>query len=1455
MDEQIKLYPLSSPQRGIWYLEKMYPNTSIGNISATLKFEDNINYEIANTAFNHILRLNDAIRMRIKEIDGEIYQYISEYKKQKFDYLDFSKKEIGKLYEWDLNMNKIPIYNHDSPLFYFAVIKISDNLAGFYVKLHHMIADAWTLVTFGNEIIDYYYKLLEGKGIETLSKPSYIEYINNEQIYLDSERFLKDEAFWMEKFKKIPELATVKERKTSMTSIRASRKTFVLPEKLSKKIHQHCSKHKTSIFSLYLSAMAIYINRTRVINEVVFGTPVLNRTNFREKETMGMFISTVPIRVNVDESQDYTTFAESINKEWMSILRHQKYPYVNLLKKLREKNPGLEKLYDIVISYQNAKFMKSGNEHSQEGRWHQNGYQTETLYIHLNGREDDGEIIIDYDYLADLFYEKEVEFLHDHVIRLLWHAIDNPAKQLPFIDMVSENEKQKILFDFNKISANYDKEKFLHILFEDMARITPDRTAIVFENEEMTYRELNEKANQLAIVLRRKGVKPNDIVGLMVDRSFELIIGIFGILKAGAAYSPIDKDFPSDRITYILRNSNAKILVTQSSLIDSVVYDGEIIDIYSPEIYSEKCENPVHVNKPDDSAYVIYTSGSTGLPKGVELKHSSLTNFVEAMTNIVDFNPEKTIISITSVSFDIFIFETLLPLSQGLKVVFTNSNEQRVPVLLKGLMEKQKINIIQTTPTRMKFIIDQIECYDVFSDLTDIVLGGEVFKEELLNSLRKITKAKIYNGYGPSETTIYSAFKELTHEKVINIGRPVLNTRAYIVDKYLNLMPIGIIGELCISGAGVMKGYVNQPDMNREKLITNPFETGTMMYKTGDLACWYSEGEIEYIGRNDNQVKINGLRIEFGEIESQLLKQDNIIDAITTINEDASGNPRICAYVVAEGEISILDIKGKLSKKLPHYMLPSHIIRINHIPLTATGKIDRRSLPKPYSDISSETQYEAPRDNIEKILTKTYEKILKHKNIGINDHFFELGGDSLGVIELVSDLYKHNLNLEIQEVYKYPIIRELKQCVQKNRSEDKKIVDEENNSRKRKSLLRSINKNTVIGTEPLYDLVKRGTIPRIDSAALTYIPDNSSIWDHIFNDGPFGSKPVFYKHMSLNTGNIGIIALPLRFHDLYNKRKKTLALCQEAIRMAEELGAKVVSLTGLIPSATRGARDIEKDIFRAGIKAKVTTGHATTASTVILSLIKMLEESNRDIAEEDLCVIGLGSIGTAVVKLLLSVLQHPRTIILCDLLSKKESLLILKEELERKQGYENKIKLAYSDELSLPDEVYNSTLILGATNVPDILDIKKVKPGSLVIDDSGPHCFSVKKAINRILTTGDILVTEGGVLEIPEIINNKIYLPVEIDFDIIKKYKVHFSSENEMTGCILSSLLSVKFDNLKPQTGYVSTQECIDHYRLLTENGYKGAALHCDTFFIPKENIDSFVSRYHKKKVNVRNLR
>ncbi len=1428
MKEKRQFYDLSYPQRGIWHLEKLYPNISIGNLSSTLKINAPLNFTIMEKALNHAIQKNTAFRTRITEVNGQPKQYVVPFTYQPIDTFDFSKGDIKKMYEWDEQMTRKPIYQLDSQLFYAAFLKINEQSVGLYIKFHHLIADAWTIITFGNDFMAFYKTITEGGEIDKIENPSYFDYIEKERQYLASERFIKDETFWLDQYSNIPELKTLKPRKMENENKEAKRKTYLLPDKLAGKIRQHCREHRTSIFSLYLSAMALYFNRTRGDDEVVFGTPVLNRSNVKDKKTYGMFISTAPIKVTIDDSQDYNTFAETINTQWLALLKHQKYPYSLLLQKLKEKHIDFKKLYDVVISYQNAKFIKSKSEYQQEGRWHQCGYQMESLNIHINDRESDGDLIIDYDYLTDLFYEKEIDFLHNHVISLLWHSIDNPARKLPYIEMISEIEKEKILYKFNDTTTTYPRNMTVQSLFEEQVLKYPEAPCLIFEGQQLTYNQFNKKANKLARYLRENGISSNDIVSVLIPRSFELMIAIMGIIKAGASYLPMDPEYPVNRINLILENSDTKMLLTHSSIIKDQLICKHIHRVDQLDLENYETSNLVNNNSPNDLIYTIYTSGTTGIPKGVMIEHQPLINFIYGIKGLLSFTNKSRVLSVTSTTFDIFVFENFTSWLSGSCVVLANETQQKNPLLLKKLIVENTVDKILTTPSRMKMLMNEKTYNNFLVNITVIMLGGEVLPGSLYSKLRKETTAKIFDGYGPTETTIGVTFKEIN--RTINIGKPIANTKIYILDKHKNLLPIGVPGEMYIGGECLSRGYLNDDNLTQEKFVNSPFNKKEKLYRTGDYARWYSQGEIEYICRIDSQIKINGHRIELQEIERSIAGFNGISDVVVIDFDDAHHNKYLCAYLIYDENISLHSLRNALKEKLPRYMIPSYFVRIDQIPITLGGKLDKKRLPEPNTHKDFKKKTIAPRNKTEKLLHTIWCDLLKSDSIGIDDDFFEMGGDSLAAIQMVSFLYTHKITVSIQNIYDFPTLRTLCHLVVENKEKLK-------TSRKSKNTTFS-SSHICFEKTPLSELIETNKLAKIDSAAITYVPED------IVETLDFHKKPTLFNYMETEQGNIGLFAIPISSRDLYSNKKTLVSLCQQTITIAQKLGAKVVSLTGLIPSATSYGYDLEKVLRKEPLSAKITTGHSTTAASVVLSIESLLKHSNRNIVNEKVAFVGLGSIGTSVAKLLLSVLPHPASLTLCDIYQRSDFLYDFRKNIETRLSYENDILIAISNGSTLPDEVYEATLIIGATNVPNILDISKIKPGTLIIDDSGPHCFNKEDAIKRLHEKNDILFTEGGVLEANKVINKRIYLPPEIRDNVLSSYSQQFASDKDITGCILSSLLSSKYDTLQPVLGISKLSECIRNYKLLNELQYSGAMPHCDNYILPIDLIKDFTKNF-----------
>lgn len=594
----------------------------------------------------------------------------------------------------------------------------------------------------------------------------------------------------------------------------------------------------------------------------------------------------------------------------------------------------------------------------------------------------------------------------------------------------------KLLAQINNTEITYEKQKTIHQLFEEQVYSDGNRIAAVYHNEKITYGQLNKKANQLAGLLRDSGAKPNTIIGLMVNRSLDMLIGMIAILKAGGCYLPIDPKFPTSRINHMLTDSGTKILLTQHS----VQYIGMQADDYASQviyldddIYHGSTKNLNNVNQSSDLAYVIYTSGSTGTPKGVMIEHLGVHNFILGMLDKIRFEKEKKIVSLTTISFDIFVLESLLPVTMGMEIVIAN------PMTFAQDMKDNRVQMLQTTPSTMQLILNDEKNYIYLDSLTDIMLGGEAFPQRLLNKLKEVTNARIFNMYGPTETTVWSMIKELTDTDFITVGFPIANTQIYLIDEEQNIMSVGQEGEICIGGDGLSRGYLNRTELTKERFIENKMFTNAIMYRTGDLGKWLENGEVEFLGRIDSQVKIRGFRIELGEIEAALQKLPKITDCVVAAKTDEDGNKYLVAYYVSEQYFIVSELISHLKTILPEYEVPGVYMKIDEVPLTPNGKINRLALPAPkLKRPNLSTEYIMPKTEKEIKIAVIWKMMLGYDTVGIKDNFFDLGGNSILVSKLHVELEKnYNIKFDIAELFIHNTISSQCLLLEKNtRKED-----------------------------------------------------------------------------------------------------------------------------------------------------------------------------------------------------------------------------------------------------------------------------------------------------------------------------------------------------------------------------------------------------------------------------------
>lgn len=1015
-----ELYNLTYPQKSIWLTEQFYSNTNIANVSGTLTIHEKVNFNILEKALNMFVKYNDSMRIKLTLVENTPKQYIEEYNWFNINIQNIENKDL--LTELETNLVNKSFQLLESNLFNFVIFRFPDKTGGFIATLHHLISDAWTMKLLIDTVMEYYNNLLLNNEINVKNVFTYKNYIKSENDYINSSKFQKDKEYWEKLYVNPPEISSVKPLNgLSNNSINAKRCTYLLDKDISNSIKDFCKNYKISPFTLFLGIFAIYLSRTSGLDEIIVGTPILNRSSFNEKNTTGMFISNVPFKILVDQSLKIDEFLKNISLEQLSLFRHQKYPYDLLLNYIREKFDNKQNLYTTIVSYQNARISDDNKNTNYSTKWHFNEKISEPLDFHIYDMDNTGELSLFYDYQTKFFKENEINEIHNRLMHILNTIIKSPSILLKDIDIVTEKEKQKLLYEFNNTKKDYGKDKTIIDLFKEQVKKNPNDVALVFEDNTLTYKELDEKSDMLANYLISRNIKKGTSIAILLNRSLEIIISMLGILKCGCYYLPLDPEYPKKRIEYILDDSETSILLTNHSTNFDTSIQKIFVELSNFEIYNENFNMIPNVEiSSKDLAYVIYTSGSSGTPKGVLLSHQNVNNFITGITDKILFTKNKSIVSITTICFDIFVLESLLPLLKGIKIVLANENEQNIAYLLNKLCQKNYVKMIQTTPSRMSALLNDYDNLDYLKNMTDIMIGGEPCTKSLIQNLKAISKCNIYNMYGPTETTVWSTLKDLTISDEITIGKPICNTQIYVLDKNTKLLPVNIPGEIYIGGDGLSKGYLNRNILTKEKFIYNPYNKKEKIYNTGDIGNWLPNGELTILGRKDFQVKINGHRIELQEIENIILKFPNIKEIIV-ISKD---NQSLLAYFSATQKIDIKKLRNFIKEKLPFYMVPKYFMQLDSLPKTSNNKIDRISLPE--INISENKIYKQPYTHTQKILTDIIKKELKIEKISIDDDFFEIGGDSLSAINCVTSI--HNLlriNITVKDIFAYPVIENL----------------------------------------------------------------------------------------------------------------------------------------------------------------------------------------------------------------------------------------------------------------------------------------------------------------------------------------------------------------------------------------------------------------------------------------------
>ncbi|MFI3175656.1 MAG: amino acid adenylation domain-containing protein [Bacillota bacterium] len=1003
---------LSNPQKSIYQMDKFIGGSASNICGSMLIGEGFTNEEIVST-INELLIRNDTLRIRIDETEIEPTQYIVPYEQQEIETLKFQKKSEFQSYVETYAKTPISL---EGNLCEMKVLKV-ENQWGVLGKVHHIIGDAWTFSFILSQLL----AILNGEEVETYP---YFDYIETEKKYMESKRYQRDKEFFIDQFKRCDETIYLNNKQVS--SYKSNRITMTIGTEDTKKIAGYVASVESSNFALLMATLGIYMSRIHMNAEKFYiGMPVLNRSTPKEKNTMGIFINSVPMLIELSNETSFKENLFAVMDSSFSLFRHQKFNYNEVLSAIRQEFQFTEKLYDVVFSYQNAKVNPFDMPFKSE--WHHCGEQSESLQIHVDDRDNEGILTIHYDYLVEKFSEKEIRHIHEGIFSLLFDGIANDTKKIYEMEIMSAEEKQKVLHEFSDTILEYDKEKCIHHLFEEQVKCTPNSVALIASDKTFTYDELDKESNKIANMLIGLGIKTGDIVTLLLNRDSHLICTILGVLKSGAAYMALDPSYPHARIKQLISTAQSKLIVTKT---DNLFTHADIELLYIDKNYDAHSDSSPNITQSSETLFcALHTSGSTGTPKTAGLLHRSMHNFYSSTKG--QFENTEHSFAITTVAFDVFVQDTILYLLGGGTCVLFDESTCSNQVLFEKMVTRYRKGFIFCTPTKLYSFIKNSTDKAFLKHINTITVGGEIFNADLYKSLEEYylihhsqnNKKQIYNEYAPAEANIGVIIDHVLSSD-IKLGKPIANTQIYIVDKFMQLVPIGVPGELFISGDNLGCGYINQPQLTDERFIPNVFRDG-IMYKSGDSGSWNDDGSITFHGRLDHQVKIRGLRIEMGEIEANISDCDGVTEACVVEMKDDNKRQYICAFYTGE-PLDMKEIKKHISKNLPQYMIPHFFIHLNEFPTTTSGKINRNLLQKPdFSAVQTEVEYAPPTTLEEKCLCDLYADVLNISKVGIDDNFFDLGGDSLKAIELVAKAHHENLELKLQAIFDAPTVREL----------------------------------------------------------------------------------------------------------------------------------------------------------------------------------------------------------------------------------------------------------------------------------------------------------------------------------------------------------------------------------------------------------------------------------------------
>ncbi|WP_256602134.1 non-ribosomal peptide synthase/polyketide synthase [Pseudomonas sp. RIT412] len=1023
----------SYSQQRLWFLDQLQPGGHTYNLPGAVRFIGELNEEALQAAFDALTQRHEVLRTRFVAGEGIPLQKIEAARSVEIERLDISAES-----DVEAAFNRLargfvqrPFNLAHSPVWRVALVRVTANEQRLLLCLHHMISDGWSVGVLLQEFSELYAAAVESRAARLVELPvQYADFAAWQRDWLAAGEAQRQLRYWREELgddHPVLELPTDRPR-PAQQSYQGDRLLFAFDTAFSERLRAFAKAQGVTPFMAVLAAYQVLLHRLSGQNDLRIGVPIAGRSRLEVEGLIGFFVSTQVVRAEVSAQQTFREVLEQVKARTLGAQAHQDLPFEQLVEALQPErslshNPLFQVAYDhqqrafdqLVLPGVEAEILPLDDGSSQ-------------FDLALNTHEDaNGAWGGSWNYATDLFDHRSIERLHGRFVQLFAHLLEQPDAAIGDFDVLDVKDRAQLALVNDTAHDWAGETPIVHRHFERLTALHPEREALRCGDQVLSYQQLDQRANQLAHYLRAQGVGRESLVGVATLRSLEMVIALYAVVKAGAAYVPLDPEYPVDRLRYMLEDAGIGLLLSHDPVIDDLpVIEGlQVLNLDRLALDDQPVTAPVVEIHPEQLAYMIYTSGSTGKPKGAGNTHAALFNRLAWMQDAYQLDATDAVLQKTPFSFDVSVWEFFWPLMVGARLVMAQPGDHRDPALLRALITDQQITTLHFVPSMLAAFMAQDDMAGCAS-LKRIVCSGEALPADLArDTLQRLPNAGLFNLYGPTEAAI-----DVTHWTCVNepgasvpIGRPIANLQIHILDSRLNPQPIGVPGELYIGGAGLARGYHQRPGLTAERFVASPFGHGERLYRTGDLARWRADGAVEYLGRLDHQIKLRGLRVEIGEIESALLDHPAVNEAVVVARQLATGM-QLVGYLVAEA-FDEEQLRTQLKQRLPDYMVPAHLVMLDKFPLSANGKLDRKALPEPQVQ---QRDFEAPLDGVESELAALWQDLLGVEQVGRRDHFFELGGHSLLAIQLVAQVRRDlSLELPLRALFDAPVLADLAQ--------------------------------------------------------------------------------------------------------------------------------------------------------------------------------------------------------------------------------------------------------------------------------------------------------------------------------------------------------------------------------------------------------------------------------------------